>query len=103
MLTREWTIKEAQHNKRYMCGQQKGQSRAKSHVRLTFFFFKLKKLGISRIPFQIGNSANSATFPQSRRLTGPTTYEQIQLSVSEMALELPNIVYAYIHDCPCDG
>ena len=32
-----------------------------------------------------------------------STHEQIQLSVSEIiALELPNIVYASIHDCPCD-
>ena len=30
-----------------------------------------KKIGISRIPFQVGNSANSATFPQSRKITGP--------------------------------
>ena len=35
-----------------------------------FFFF----LGISRIPFQVGNSANSATFPRSRKITGPNTY-----------------------------
>ena len=32
---------------------------------------KKKKLGISRIPFQVGNSANSATFPRSRKITGP--------------------------------
>ena len=30
------------------------------------FFFR-----ISRIPFQVGNSANSATFPRSRKITGP--------------------------------
>ncbi len=27
---------------------------------------------ISRIPFQVGNSANSASFPRSRKITGPT-------------------------------
>ncbi len=26
---------------------------------------------ISRIPFQVGNSANSASFPRSRKITGP--------------------------------
>ena len=26
---------------------------------------------MSRIPFQVGNSANSATFPRSRKITGP--------------------------------
>ena len=31
------------------------------------FFF-----GIFQIPFQVGNSANSATFPRSRKITGPT-------------------------------
>ena len=30
-----------------------------------------KKIGISRISFQVGNSANSATFPQSWKITGP--------------------------------
>ena len=56
-----------------VCGQQKWQNRAKRHVWLTFkkkknfFFF----WGIPRIPFQVGNSANSATFPRSRKITGP--------------------------------
>ena len=38
-----------------MCGQQKGQNRAKSHVWLTLK--KITFLEISRIPFQVGNSA----------------------------------------------
>ena len=33
---------------------------------------KKKNLEISWIPFQVGNSANSATFPRSRKITGPT-------------------------------
>ena len=39
----------------------------KKKKKKSFFFF----LGISRIPFQVGNSANSATFPRSRKITGP--------------------------------
>ena len=40
----------------------------KKKKKVFFFFF----LGISKIPFQVGNSANSATFPRSRKITGPT-------------------------------
>ena len=43
----------------------------KKKKKVFFFFF----FGISRIPFQVGNSANSATFPRSRKITGPTTYQ----------------------------
>ena len=50
-----------------VCGQQKGQNRAKSVTE--------KKIGISRIPFQVGNSANSATFPRSQKITGPKLHD----------------------------
>ena len=36
-----------------------------------FFFFFFFVVGIFQIPFQVGNSANSATFPRSRKITGP--------------------------------
>ena len=31
---------------------------------------------MSRIPFQVSNSANSATFPRSRKITGPMIHTQ---------------------------
>ena len=51
-----------------VCVQQKGQNRAKSHVT---DIKKKNVLAISRIPFKVGNSVNSATFPHSRKITGP--------------------------------
>ena len=44
----------------------------KKKKKKNFFFF----FGISWIPFQVGNSANSATFPRSRKITGPTGSRQ---------------------------
>ena len=55
-----------------LCVDNKKDKTAKSHVRLTLKK-KKKKIGIFQIPFQVGNSANSATFPRSRKITGPTS------------------------------
>ena len=59
LLTREWTIEEAQHNQ-WCVWTTKRTKTAKSHVWLTLE---------CQIPFQV---SNSATFPRLRKITGPT-------------------------------
>ena len=54
-----------------MCGQKKDKTELKAKKKKLFFFFFF--FGIFQIPFQVGNSANSATFPRSRKITGPTS------------------------------
>ena len=67
-----------------------------------FFFF----FWISRIQFQVGNSANSATFPRSRKITGPILYGTSYTCVSSSVFRrfqayVPLIVLACPVACSC--
>ena len=61
-----------------LCVDNKKDKTGKSHVTDIFFFKSFFLLGISQIPFQVGNSA---TFPRSRKITGPTLITKFSRSV----------------------